>query len=182
MFDEAEMSGPHDPNLEPAAAQAGSGRARLRGTVARLARSAEGVSAVEFGLLAPLLVFALLATVDVGLALTERMTINHVLRAGAQSATTAKDAAAIDRVMRTTAAPNFTVAAPGAAGDDASLALEVTLVCSCAEQPGAAVACSTTCAGSAPTQVFYTLEGEKTYSGLLLPRFRLSPAIRVQVR
>lgn len=176
------MTGPDHPHPEPAPRQAGSARARRRGTSAGVMASVEGVSAVEFGLLAPMLVFALLATVDVGLALTERMTINHVLRAGAQSATVARDASAIDRVMRTTAASNFTVAAPGAAGDDVTLALEVTQVCSCAEQPGVAVACSTTCAGSAPTQVFYTLEGEKTYSGLILPRFRLAPAIQVQVR
>ena len=161
---------------------AGRNSARRRGLLGRLVGADEGVSAVEFGLLAPMLVFALLATVDVGLALTEQMTISHVLRAGAQSATEAKDAAVIDQVLRVTAANNFTVAAPGTAGSDTSLALQVDRICSCAEQPGVAVTCSTTCPGEAPTQVFYTLAGEKTYSGLILPQFRLSPAIQVQVR
>ena len=49
-------------------------------------RSEAGVSAVEFALFAPILFFALVAAVDVGLAEYERMTIDHVLRAGAQSA------------------------------------------------------------------------------------------------
>lgn len=142
----------------------------------------DGVSAVEFALLAPMLVFALLATVDLGFALAEHMTIDHVLRAGAQSATAAGNASSIDQVLRITAANNFAVAAPGAAGDDSSLALEVERLCSCAGQPDTAVDCSTTCPGEAPTQIFYALSGEKTYSGTVLPQFRLAPSLQVQVR
>ena len=182
MFEEAEMNDPATTTDRLRSVDDGSGAAQGWRRLRRLLRADEGVSAVEFALLAPMLVFALLATVDVGLALTERMAINHVLRAGAQSATVAKDVSAIDQVLRTTASENFTVAAAGAAGDDATLALRAERVCSCAEQPGIAVGCSTTCAADAPTQVFYALAGEKTYSGLILPRFRLSPAIQVQVR
>lgn len=142
----------------------------------------EGVSSVEFALLAPMLIFALMATVDLGLALSERMTIGHVLRAGAQSATEDPGVAAVGRVLRTTAAKNLTVAAAGISGDDTTLALDAGRICSCAAQPAVAVVCSTTCAGNAPTQIFYTLSGRKTYFGLILPRFSQSKTLQVQVR
>lgn len=148
----------------------------------RLIRAEDGVSAIEFALLAPVLVIALLGMVDLGLAVNERMAIDHVLRAGAQSAAAGEDIAVIDQVIRTTAKNNFTVAAPDATGDDTSLALTVNRLCTCAEQPETSVVCSTTCAGNAPTQIFYALTGQKTYSGNLLPRFSLSPTLQVQFR
>jgi Flp pilus assembly protein TadG len=55
---------------------------RLLSRVRRLGE--DGVSAVEFALIAPILFLSLLAMVDVGFAIHERMTIDHVLRAGAQ--------------------------------------------------------------------------------------------------
>lgn len=154
----------------------------FRRTIGSFAGDDAGVSAVEFALLAPMLVFALLATVDLGLALTERMTIGHILRAGAQGATEDVGITSVDRILRTTAAKNMTVAAAGTTGDDSSLALTVSRICSCPDQPSVAVACSATCTGSAPTQIFYALSGQKTYAGLILPRFSQSGSLQVQVR
>ncbi len=141
-----------------------------------------GVSALEFALLAPMLVVAVLAMVDLGLASSERMTIGHILRAGAQSATEDAGIANVDLVLRTTAAKNMTVVATGTTGTDTSLALSVRRMCACAAQPSVEVACSTTCAQSAPTQIYYILSGNKTYSGLLLPRIVQSKTLEVQVR
>jgi pilus assembly protein CpaE len=56
----------------------------LRKKVRDLKRSEAGVSAIEFALVAPVLALGLVAMADIGLALYERMTIDHVLRAGAQ--------------------------------------------------------------------------------------------------
>lgn len=154
----------------------------FRRTIGSFARDDAGVSAVEFALLAPMLVFALLATVDMGLALTERMTIGHILRAGAQGATEDVGITSVDRILRTTATKNMPVAAAGTTGDDSSLALTVSRICSCPGQPSVAVACSATCTGSAPTQIFYALSGQKTYAGLILPRFSQSRSLQVQVR
>ncbi|WP_322893431.1 MULTISPECIES: TadE/TadG family type IV pilus assembly protein [unclassified Yoonia] len=151
---------------------------RIRGVI----HNEDGVSAVEFALLAPMLVFALLAMVDLGFAISERMTIGHILRAGAQSATENVGTTAIDRILRTTAADMMAVAEPGTTGDDTSLALSVQLICTCATQPGVGVACTTTCAGDQPTQIFYALSGTKTYAGLILPRFSQSKSLQVQVR
>ena len=148
----------------------------------RFARADDGVSALEFALLAPMMIFGLLATVDLGLALSERMTIDHVLRAGAQSAMEDIGVAAVDRVLRTTAMKSFSLAVSAAAGDDVLLALSARRFCTCPEAPAASVACLTTCAHNTPTQIFYALSGEKTYSGLILPRFQQSKALQVQVR
>lgn len=145
-------------------------------------RDEKGVSAVEFALLGPMLIFSLLAMVDLGMALTERLAIGHVLRAGAQGATEDAGIAKVDAVLRATAAANMTVATVGAVGDDTTLELDVRRICSCATQPSLAVACSTTCTGETPTQIFYVLSANKTYSGLFLPRLSQAKVVQVQVR
>lgn len=156
------------------------------GTVFRILRDVlrenDGVSATEFALLAPLLIFCILAMADLGLAISERMTIGHILRAGAQSATEDVGLARVDLLLRATAAKNMTVAAAAAAGTDTSLALTVRRICACATQPSVELACSTTCAQNAPTQIYYILSGTKTYAGLILPRFSQSKSLEVQVR
>jgi len=143
-------------------------------------RDEQGVSAVEFALIAPMLTFALLAMVDTGFAISERMTIGHVLRAGAQGASMDIGESAVDQILRRTAEKNMTVAT--ASGDDTALALEVRLFHSCPEEPSAPVERNATCDGDSPTQIFYVLSGSKTYAGLILPRFSLSRELRVQVR
>ena len=122
------------------------------GLLRDVGRQTDGVSATEFALLAPLLIFGLLAMADLGLAVSERMTIGHILRAGAQSATEDVGPALVDTVLRATAAKNMIVAAITTAGTDTALALSVRRVCACAAQPAVEVACSTTCAQNAPTQ------------------------------
>lgn len=145
-------------------------------------RNDDGVSAVEFALLAPMLVFALLAMVDLGFAISERMTIGHILRAGAQEATKHNGTAAIDHVLRMTATDEMPLTAVGTDGDDTSLSLKVRMLCTCQTAPEVEVACSTTCAASQPTQIFYALSGSKTYSGLILPEFSQAKSLQVQVR
>lgn len=145
-------------------------------------KDASGVSAVEFALFAPMLVFSLLAMVDLGFAISERMAIGHILRAGAQEATEHGGPADIDRVLRATATGVMPLATPGATGDATSLALQVRLLCTCATAPELEVVCTTTCPADQPTQIFYALSASKTYSGLLLPRIAQSRSLQVQVR
>lgn len=127
-----------------------------------------GVSAIEFALLAPVLIMALLGTVDVGRALTEQMGLSSLLRTGAQTAMAGGDLARINHVLH-------------AAKDD-SVTLDVVHVCACPENAGAAVDCSTTCAGPAPTAIYYSINAKKTFSGVLLPNIPLSRSLQVQVR
>ena len=132
----------------------------------------DGVSAVEFALIAPVLVVALLSMVDVGFAIHERMTINHVLRAGAQTAMEDPDDGEVLAVINETAARNF------AAGDVPEFTVEHP-VCEC---PGNTdVTCSATCDGGAATSIYYRLEGNKTYDGIFMS-IPLGPSMRVQVR
>lgn len=161
-------------------------RARLAraGLWARLARwrgCEDGVSAVEFALFAPILFFALVAAVDLGLAEYERMTLDHALRAGAQSAMADQGPDAVLKVVQNTASKNFTLAdeTTQTAG---AVSIAVRRFCACAENTAVEVACSTTCSGSAPTFVYYRLSGTKIYDGMIMPDITLSPAVQVQVR
>ena len=140
-----------------------------------------GTSAVEFALYAPALIVALLAAIDLGLAEFERMTIDHALRSAAQSAMADQGADAVLKVLRSTASRNFTVATGTTAGAGA-LAVSVDRFCACPDSTGVAVACSTTCPGSAPTYIYYRLSGSKTHSGMIMPAMALNTSAQVQVR
>lgn len=136
--------------------------------LATLLPAERGASAIEFALLAPVLIVALLGTVDVGRALTEQMALGSLLRTGAQTAMAGSDLSRIDHVLH-------------AAKDD-SVVLDVKRVCACPEDAGAAVDCSTTCAGPAATAIYYHIDAKKTFSGIFLPDIPLSRSLQVQVR
>jgi pilus assembly protein CpaE len=151
----------------------------LKACMGKWCRSETGVSAVEFALFAPILFFALVAAVDVGLAEYERMTIDHILRAGAQSAMVDQGQAQVLNVVQNTATKNFALSPTVSAG---ALMVSVSRFCACPESTGAATACSTTCAGSAPTFIYYRLSGTKIHAGMILPAITLSPSVQVQAR
>lgn len=153
-------------------------------------RGNDGVSALEFGLFAPILFFGLLATADLGLALYQRMTIDHVLRAGAQAAMDDPGQADVLRVLESTASKNFAVAVDGEAEGEA-LSLTVNRYFACAEDPDTAVAPSTFCAGLQAPNIYYRLNASAGYDGIFLPieigRLTVGPvtlgsAAQVQVR
>ena len=131
--------------------------------------SEQGASAIEFALLAPVLLIALMGTVDVGRALTQQMALGSILRTGAQSAIAGSEVSAVNRILL-------------AAKDDDSVLLNVVQMCACPESPQAAVACSTTCAGPGPTAIYYSLTAEKAFSGLFMPGRTLRQSLQVQIR
>lgn len=130
-----------------------------------------GASAIEFALLAPVLVLGLLGTVDVGRALTEQMTIGSLLRTGAQSIMAGVDAAKVEPMLL-------------AASGDESVSVDVTIppICACPDSTQVAVDCSTTCPGPEPTGIYYSLTATKPFSGIFLPDIQLSRSLQVQVR
>jgi Flp pilus assembly protein TadG len=155
---------------------------RLLKSLGKCRASEDGVSAVEFGLMAPfLLFFPLLAMIDVGMAISERMTIDSVLRAGAHEAMNDPGELKVRAVLAEASQMNFPVA-EGAAPDGVTApTFDVDYpVCDCPEQQD--VSCSATCAGNASTSIFYRLTGEKTFTGNFLPPIELGPSVRVQVR
>ena len=141
----------------------------------------DGASAVEFALFAPILFFSLLGTVDVGLALTERMTIDHVLRAGAESAMADQGEEEILGILKATASKNFTLSSSVDA-TGGTLSLSVARFCACHEAPEIALDCSQTCSASKPTIVSYRMSASKAYESMIIPGMSFNPSIQVQVR
>lgn len=141
-----------------------------------------GLSAVEFALLAPPLLLGLLATADLGLAQSQRMSMDHVLRAGAQSAISDPGTESVLKVTTSTAAPEFSLAADPEAPEPGNLSLTVSRLAACPEQIDTAVATSTTCVGGQPTVIYYALSARMEYTGMILPAMQLESALQVRVR
>ncbi len=156
-------------------------RFSLKALAGRFRREDKGVAAMEFGLVAPILFFGLLSAIDIGLAVNERMDVNHVLRAGAEAAINKSDEADVLAIMAATAQQNMTVDLNGQ-GAPTDLSLSVDQYCACPDATEVAVACSTVCTGDVPTYVYYQIDGSKTYSGMFIPDISFSPSIRVQIR
>jgi pilus assembly protein CpaE len=154
-----------------------------RATLRACLRDEGGLSATEFALLAPVLVFSLLAMVDIGLAVYERMTIDAVLRAGAQSAMADPGKDQVLKVLQTSAAKHFTLSGSSAvtAGRE-SLTLTAERYCSCRESPDLVVPCSSVCASSLTTFTFYRLTGSKQFGSIVLQQIALNSTVQVQVR
>ena len=155
---------------------------RLRRLVVVWSRCRHGVAASEFALIAPVLGFTLLASIDLGLAISERMAIDHVLRAGAQAAIPDPGEGGVLEVMRSTAQTNFALADESSQDGELSLTLSVSRYGACAEDVDFAVDPSTICAGSEPTFIYYRLTAKKSYTGWLAPDIEFERAAHVQIR
>lgn len=146
-------------------------------TLTRIFPDRRGVSAVEFSLIAPLLVLGSFATVDAGMAVYEEMMITQALRSGAHLAITAQDEAQILNIVNVVASENFQVAQ--GAPSTGELSTAISSYCVCPSATGAQVSCNATCAdNSAPTQL-YTISATKQFVGIMLPEMTLSGAIDV---
>ncbi|MFC3162904.1 AAA family ATPase [Ciceribacter thiooxidans] len=148
----------------------------------KLKASESGVSAVEFALIAPVFAIGLVATADIGLALHQRMAMDHVLRAGAQAAMSDAGEAKVLAVMESTLAGS---------GEASNVVLDpVHRYCACPESAGVAPetapACGTPCSGMASQYVYYRMRAHKDYQPMSLPEalpaFRLSSSMQVQVQ
>jgi pilus assembly protein CpaE len=152
----------------------------LRNCSGKWRNSEDGVAAVEFALFASAVLPVLVWAADLGLAEYERMTIDHILRAGAQSAIADQGQDQVLKVVQNTASKNFTLSTQASSG---TLKVDVKRFCACPENTSAEVACSTTCAGSAPTFIYYRLTGEKNYKAIIIPQvITLKPVVEVQTR
>ncbi len=150
--------------------------------MASLLRHEGGVSAIEFAMIAPMFMAALVPMADVGLAAYHRMTMDHVLRAGAQSAMEDPGTERVRTILQITAAENFTLGSSTPEGRKPVLTLATERYCVCPANIRVKLDCSTICPGSVPTLAFYSLSGSLTYSGMILPAMVFRPEIQVQVR
>ncbi|MFD1913040.1 TadE/TadG family type IV pilus assembly protein [Halodurantibacterium flavum] len=124
-----------------------------------------GASAIEFALVAPVLMGLMLVMVDLGMAVGEKMAIDQLLRAGAQLAMADPGTGPV-----LTALASMNEDAPGRS-------FAVTLRCPCSTGT-----CTTSCAPGALHNA-YRLEVSSTYDSLMtgfsLP---LSSVLEVRVR
>lgn len=142
-------------------------------TYETLANGESGVAAVEFALIAPILIAAVLTMSDLGFAIHERSEIDQALRNGAQHAISDPGETEVEALLN--------LVDPTGAGRDQT-AFTVTRFCACDETPDIQTLCSTTCAGDKPTSIFYNLIGTREFSGFLLPAVTLNRSSLVQVR
>jgi Flp pilus assembly protein TadG len=127
-----------------------------------------GASALEFGLFAPLLVFGLLAMVDVGIGLGTRMELDRVVRSGAQAAISLNNDAAAIRTL---------VLASSATQTD--LEVDVAQVCTCAAVPAG---CTALCPDGTAPSVYFEIQAQRQYAGMLFGERGIVSSTRVKIR
>ena len=141
-----------------------------------------GASAVEFAILAPVLVLACLATVDMGLAIGERMEIDQGLRAASEGAMLDLGEDEVEELAEAIASENMTIAPDTGEPSPNDLAISVDRFCACPESPSAAVDCDGgECADDASPYVFYRITAEKEFASRFLPEIPIHSSVLVQV-
>lgn len=129
---------------------------------------------MEFAIFAPFLFFAVVAALDLGLAASERMTMDRLLRGGAQAAMSDPGANAVREVIAASAEDDF---APGA-----EFALDVDRYCACPQDIDTPAACTALCSGNVAPGIFYRMVATRSYPGLILPEMNLRAEAKVQIR
>ncbi len=158
--------------------------AKLLANAATLRRNDDGASAIEFGLIAPIMFFALLATIDVGMAVNERMIVDQSLRAGAEQAMYDPGAATVKAVAANAARQAFNV--DGSGGSLGNMSIDVSEYCACPSLTSTPVACNALCTtasgGSTSPYKYYSLAGQKTYDSIIIPTMTFNSNMTVMVR
>jgi Flp pilus assembly protein TadG len=133
----------------------------------RLLGETGGAAAVEFAIVAPLLLFGLIAMIDTGVMATTRMEMDRNVRAGAQAAMSLNnDPTAIETIVL------------ASAGDPADMAVSATMVCACDDT---AASCTTPCGSGEAPSVYFDIAAERPYAGVLVSRVVRTQS-RVQIR
>jgi hypothetical protein len=127
-----------------------------------------GVAAIEFAFVAPILVFACLATADLGLAINKKMELDDSLRVVSEGAMGDLGEDEVQAILDAVASENFET--------------DVERFCTCPEDVASAVDCdSGACAGAEDPYLYYRLSGEMEYATFLLPNIPISASLLVQV-
>lgn len=138
-----------------------------------LLRDRRGAAAVEFALIAPILVFAVLSMADLGFAIHERAEIDQALRNGAELAQSDPGTAAVGALL---------AEVDPTSAFRAATTFGVDRFCACPEAPETEVGCFDDCENERPTEIFYRLTGTRPFSGFFLPDQTLERSSVVQVR
>ena len=121
----------------------------------RFVRDESGVSAVEFALCVPVLLFALLGVVDMGHAVYQRADMESALRAGVQYFMNGGDD--LDKA-ETVVSESWTTKPQG-------VTIEADRLCLCG---GAAHACNALCGDGTYPAAFNRIQATATFPGILM--------------
>lgn len=130
-----------------------------------------GAAAVEFAIIAPVLILSVLSIADIGLAVHRLFQIDQTIRNGAEMALRDPGREIVLSVLDEV----------GMTGDGNVATWSVARRCECPSGSGT-VGCGTTACGSQPTNIFYDISGSYTHQGILTPDRKLSRTASVQVR
>ena len=159
---------------------------------ARILLSQErGAAATEFAVLAPVLIFACLATIDIGLAISQKMRLDYSVRAASEAAIRDLGEAEVHGVLNLIASEHFSLASTeegtetqteGDVSPIPEIATNVNRFCACPESVSAAIGCSTVCTDNAKPYLYYELSASVDYEAILLPDIPLTKSLLVQVK
>jgi pilus assembly protein CpaE len=148
----------------------------------------DGASTVEFSLYVPVILFGCLTMGDIGLAVQQRMTLDQVVRAGAQVAMDDPGEEQVLTAMQLSASQNFSLGSDDEDGEGQEqivndpVSVDVARYCSCPDDRSAPVSCSTPCFEMTVPFVFYRMSVAKNYDGIFSPEFSLARDLEVQIR
>jgi len=123
----------------------------------RLWRSAAGVAALEFALIAPIIIALLAGLANYGLAMFDKMELVSAARAGAQLALIDSDVTTSEIQAAVVASTNLSIST-----SDVSVAQS----CECAD--GTSVTCGATCGDGSSNRYFYTVTASEDFTLLIL--------------
>lgn len=143
--------------------------------IGRLPRDSVGGSvAVEFALIAPVLVLAVLSTADIGLAIHEASEVDQALRNGAEAALSDPGVSRVEAVL---------AAVDTTGSGQSSTHWVVDRYHSCRETPDTRFEDPIlTCDDSRASSIFYRITGVRAYAGIFLPARELTRTASVQIR
>jgi Flp pilus assembly protein TadG len=155
---------------------------RLTSLARRFRKNRKGIAATEFALFTPMLMGAILLMADIGLAITEQIRLQQVVRAGAEFAMTGVTTTADLRDLMEAAATGLDSQDRDDVDMSGAPVVDAIQSCRCTSD-GSEVSCTSTCdANSRPAYVFLDLSAEKTYDALFLEDMELRAEVRVQAR
>lgn len=158
----------------------------INGTLLNLQRAfqknRDGIAAMEFALFAPLLLGAVLVMADIGIAITEQVKLQQLVRGGAEFVMNGVTDTEDLRELMEAAATGL----DSQDRDDVDLAgmplVDAVQSCRCSSG-GAEISCNSTCdANARPAYIFFDLSAEKTHDALFISDMDLRAEIRVQTR
>lgn len=147
---------------------------RLIPALRRFWRDTDGLAAIEFAILAPMLFFAFLAMVDIGLMIYEKLRLGQIVRDAAAAAMLTQNTTNISAAAQQA----ISVAGPSISGA-AYNADPVTLSFSCS---GTAHSPNAVCSDGKPPRITLVVHIWLDHASFLFGTIRLDSALQVQKR